>query len=128
MKVATWIVQSGLCAVLLGSGLVKILTPYEEIAATVAWAQLFSAPAVVALGVVQLAAAAGLILPALTGIGEFLTPAAAVGVVLYMIGAAVVHVLVDEPHMIVLPASVAAPAAFVAWARGRMLLRRNRSS
>jgi hypothetical protein len=44
------------------------------------------------VGVVELAAAIGLILPLLLDIAPILTPLAAVGLVIVMIGAAVVHV------------------------------------
>ena len=64
-------------------------------------------------------AAVGLILPRVTGIAEFLTPAAAIGLVLLMIGAIFTHARRKEPQAIVANTVLGLLAAFVA--AGRLL-------
>jgi hypothetical protein len=76
-----------------------------------------SAGFVKTLGALELLAAVGLILPATLDIAPVLVPLAAVGVVLLMVGATIVHLRRDEVVPAVLGLIVLAMAAFVA--RGR---------
>ena len=70
-----------------------------------------------AIGALELLAAIGLVLPAVTGIAPVLVPLAGVGLGLLMIGAAVVHVRRGEVSFIAVNAALLAAAAFVAWGR-----------
>ncbi|MFI0968443.1 DoxX family protein, partial [Streptomyces sp. NPDC021080] len=69
------------------------------------------------IGIVEFAAALGLILPAATGIAPVLTPLAATGLAVTMILAAVAHARRKEPSAIVFNAVLLVLAALVAWGR-----------
>lgn len=72
------------------------------------------------LGVVEFAAVLGLILPGLTKIGGWLTPAAAAGLVIIMIGAIIFHIPRGELIMIYGNTFLLVLAAFVAYGRWRL--------
>jgi hypothetical protein len=113
MNIALWIVAG-----LLAAGLMKALQPKEKLAASgLAWVEDFSGGTVKLIGVAEILAAIGLILPALLDIAPVFVPLAATGLVLVMIGAIVTHVRRKEYS--VLPANVVLLllAAFVAWGR-----------
>jgi putative oxidoreductase len=59
------------------------------------------------------------VLPAATRIKPWLTPLAALGLVIVMALAAITHVAIGEPGAIVAPLVLGSLAAFVAWGRGR---------
>ena len=69
------------------------------------------------IGVGEILAAIGLILPALTGILPWLTPLAAVGLIILMISAVVFHIQRKEPLNIVLNMVLLALAVFIAYGR-----------
>jgi hypothetical protein len=77
----------------------------------------FSPATVRFIGIVELAAALGLILPAVTGIAPILTPLAATGLAVVMVLAAITHVRRKEPSGIAVNAVLFALAVFVAWGR-----------
>jgi uncharacterized membrane protein YphA (DoxX/SURF4 family) len=92
MDTALWIVQ-GLLAVLFGySGMLKSTQSKERMIETgqtgVAPLPL---PAIRAVAALELLAVVGLIVPWLTGIAPILTPLAAVGLAVIMVGAAISH-------------------------------------
>ncbi len=79
------------------------------------WVDDVSAGNIKLIGIVEVLGALGLVLPQLTGILPWLTPLAAVGLALTMVGAAVLHVRRSEP---VVPAIMLFLfAAFVAYGR-----------
>jgi hypothetical protein len=118
MNITLWIVQ-GLLAVFFGAGgIVKMVRPPKRlIDQGLTWVEDFSPGAVKAIGALELLAAVGLVLPAVTGIAPVLVPLAGVGLGLLMIGAAVVHVRRGEVPFIAVNAGLLAAAAFVAWGR-----------
>lgn len=69
------------------------------------------------IGVAELAAALGLILPAATGIAPMLTPVAATGLVVVMVLAAITHARRKEPGAIAFNAVLLVLASVVAWGR-----------
>lgn len=117
LHIGLWVVQGLLALAFLMSGSMKLTTPYETLAAQMAWAKLFSPTTVQAIGVVEVAGALGLILPSALRILPILTPLAASGLVLTMLGAAATHLSIGEPPIpnVVLGGL----AAFVAWGRFR---------
>ena len=117
MNIALWIVAGLLAAIFLGAGLMKATQPKDKIATSMPWAQDFSSAQVKAIGVVEIVGAIGLILPAATGIAPILTPLAAVGLGITMIGAAVVHIRRHEVSHVVVNVVLLALAAFVAVMR-----------
>jgi uncharacterized protein YjeT (DUF2065 family) len=69
------------------------------------------------LGIGEVAASLGLILPALTRIAPVLTPLAASGLVVVMAGAAVLHLVRGELASVALVVVLGALAYLVAWGR-----------
>lgn len=116
LHISLWIAQV-LLAVMFGmAGAMKTFQPLDAlIAAGMTWAG--ELPNLVRfIGVSELAAALGLILPAALRIKPILTPLAAVGLVVVMVLAAGFHLMRSEagvPMNLVL----AGVAAFVAWGR-----------
>ncbi|MEU6714513.1 DoxX family protein [Nonomuraea sp. NPDC046802] len=118
MNIALWIVAALLALLFLGAGVMKVAQPKEKLAAAgMAWTEDFSSGVVKAIGALELLAAIGLILPAALGIVPVLTPLAATGLVVVMIGAAVTHARRKESQMIIVNAVLLILAAFVAWGR-----------
>jgi hypothetical protein len=118
MNLALWIVQGLLAAFFGAGGIVKVVQPPKRlIEQGLTWVEDLSPGAVKAIGALELLAAVGLVLPAVTGIAPVLVPLAGVGLGLLMIGAAVVHVRRGEVPFIAVNAGLLAAAAFVAWGR-----------
>jgi hypothetical protein len=118
VSIALWIVQGLLALVFAGSGVVKATRDRKRLFDDgIAWVEDFPAWAVKAIGVLELLAAVGLILPAVTGIAPVLTPLAAAGIALLMAGAGVVHFRRGEFAFIGVVAVLLGAAVFVAWGR-----------
>ena len=101
MNLVLWIIASLLAAVFLASGLMKLTQPKEKVAAAgMGWVESFSPGAVRGIGLLEVLAALGLILPAALHIAPVLVPLAALGLVALMVGAAVTHARRGEPPMI----------------------------
>jgi uncharacterized membrane protein YphA (DoxX/SURF4 family) len=115
LRIGLWVAQVLLAVAFLGAGLMKVAQPYDAVAASQAWARLFSPEAVKLFGVVELLAVVGLILPSLTRILPVLTPLAASGLVVQMTVAGATHIRIGEPP--IANVILAALAAFVAWGR-----------
>lgn len=119
MNIALWIVAGLLAVAFLVGGAVKLIVPKAKIAAFSfgQWAEDFGTGAVKAIGTLEILAAVGLILPAVTDIAPVLVPLAAVGLVLVMVGATITHLRRHETKQIVGNLAYLALAAFVAWGR-----------
>lgn len=118
MNIVLWIIAGVLAAAFLGAGLMKLTQPKEKLAASgMGWTEDFSPGAVKLIGAVEILAAIGLILPAVLDIAPVLVPLAAVGLILTMIGAAIVHARRSETKAIPVNAVLLILAAVVAWGR-----------
>jgi uncharacterized membrane protein YphA (DoxX/SURF4 family) len=117
MSIALWVVQVLLAAAFLVSGATKLSQPKEKLLKNMAWVEDFSQPTVRIIGALEVLGAIGIVLPALTGIVPSLTPLAALGLVLTMIGAALTHLRRSEYSVITVPAVLLILAAFVAYGR-----------
>jgi len=118
VNIALWIVQGLLALVFGASGVVKATRDRKRLFDDgITWVEDFPASAVRAIGVLEILAAVGLVLPAVTGIAPVLTPLAAVGIALLMAGAAVVHGRRGEIAFLGVIAVLFVAAAFVAWGR-----------
>ncbi|MGW7130598.1 sigma-70 family RNA polymerase sigma factor [Streptomyces bobili] len=98
----------------------QLLSPRERAALLpphARWAADFSPATVRFIGIVELAAALGLILPALTGKAPVLTPLAATGLAVVMLLAAVTHARRKENGAMALNTVLLTLAALVAWGR-----------
>ena len=117
-NIALWIVAGLLAAAFLAGGAVKLTWTRERLAgAGMGFAGDFSPGAVKAIGAVEVLAGVGLVLPAALGIAPVLVPLAAVGVMLLMAGAVVVHLRRREVPAVAVNAVVIALALLVAWGR-----------
>ena len=117
MNIALWIIAGVLALLFLASGVQKLAQSREKLAATMRWADRFSAPAVKAIGVAEVLAAVGLIVPAALGIAPILVPLAATGLVLLMVGAIVTHLRLNERQPLAMNLTLLILSAVVAWAR-----------
>jgi hypothetical protein len=118
MNVTLWVVQVALAAFFGAGGVVKAVRPRKRLHDSgLTWVEDFSDGAVTTIGVLEVSAAVGLVLPAVTGIAPVLTPLAAVGLVLVMAGATVVHLRRGEVAFIGVTLLLGAVAAVVAWGR-----------
>jgi hypothetical protein len=117
MNIALWIVAGLLAVAFLGAGVTKLTQPKAKLADRMAWVEDFSPGTVKLIGGLEILAAIGLILPALTGIAPILVPLAATGLAVIMALAVITHVRRHEPQVIVFNLVLLALAAFVAWGR-----------
>jgi uncharacterized membrane protein YphA (DoxX/SURF4 family) len=117
MNVALWVIQVLLALVFGMAGFMKLTQPKEKLARQMGWVSDFSAGIVKAIGAVEILAAIGLLLPPISGILPWLTPLAAVGLVLNMLGAATTHLRRKETPMIAVNVVLLLLAAFVAYGR-----------
>jgi len=96
MNTVLWIVQAALAMMFAMAGLMKASVPKEKLGEKMGWVEGFSQSQIRMIGVLEILAAIGLIAPGVTGILPILTPLAAVGLALTMIGAAMTHAKRDE--------------------------------
>ena len=116
MNSALWIVQVLLALMFLFVGGMKLVLPLDKLTGPVelpGWFTRF-------IGVAEVLGAIGLILPSLLRIKPWLTPLAAVGLVLIMIGAIAVTLAGGMVGPALFPLVVGLLAAFVAYGRWRL--------
>jgi len=118
MNIALWIIAGLLAAVFLAGGVVKLIRPKEKLAASgMGFVEDVGDGTVKAIGVLEILAAVGLILPAALGVAPVLVPLAGVGLVLLMVGAIITHLRRGEAPAIAVNLTLLALAVFVAWGR-----------
>jgi uncharacterized membrane protein YphA (DoxX/SURF4 family) len=115
MGIALWVVQVLLAAVFLVSEATKLSQPKEKLLKNMAWVEDFSQRRVRIIGALEVLGTIGIVVPALTGILPWLTPLAALGLVLLMLGAALTHLRRTEYGYITMNAVLLILAAFVVW-------------
>jgi uncharacterized membrane protein YphA (DoxX/SURF4 family) len=117
MGIALWVVQGLLAVAFLGAGGAKLTQPKEKLAKNMAWVEDFSQETVRLIGALEVLGAFGLVLPGLIGVLPWLTPLAALGLVLTMAGAILTHLRRRENSAITVPVVLLVLAAFVAYGR-----------
>src|SRR5438067_10741411 len=115
MNAALWIVQGLLAAVFLFAGGTKLVLPLDQLTGPVALPGLFLR----FIGVCEVLGALGLILPGLLRIRPGLTPLAAAGLVLIMVGATTLT-LAGGGAAALIPLTVGLLAGFVTYGRSRL--------
>jgi uncharacterized membrane protein YphA (DoxX/SURF4 family) len=112
---ALWVVQGLLALVFLFAGSMKLIVPVEALTAQMA----LPLPGLFLkfIGLVEVAGALGLILPGLTRVRPLLTPLAAAGLVIIMIGATMVTLASGEIVSALVPLVVGLLCAAVAYGR-----------
>jgi len=116
MNIVLWIIQALLAALFLFAGGAKLVLPIEEMTKEIAmpgWFLRF-------IGVAEVLGGLGLVLPWITRIRPGLTPLAAAGLVIIMIGATVVTMMTGEIVIALFPLVTGILCAFVAYGRWRL--------
>ncbi|MBM4791838.1 DoxX family protein [Streptomyces sioyaensis] len=118
MNMVLWGLAGVLAVAFLAAGAMKLSQPKEKLVASgMGWAGDMSAGTVKLIGAMEVLAAVGLTVPALSGIAPVLVPLAALGLVLVMVGGVVVHARRSETQMIIVDVALLAFAAVVVWGR-----------
>jgi len=113
MNIALWIVQILLAALFAFAGGMKLILPIEEMTKQMAmpgWFLRF-------IGVAEVLGAIGLVVPWLVGIRPNLTPLAAAGLAIIMIGAVVVTLMSGDIPTALIPFVVGVLLGWVAYCR-----------
>ena len=116
MTYALWIVQVLLALLFVFAGGMKLVMPLDQLTGPVT----LPGPFVRFIGVAELLGGLGLVLPAALRIRPGLTPLAAAGLVVIMIGATVITLVAREFGVALFSLVVGLLAAFVAYGRWRL--------
>jgi uncharacterized membrane protein YphA (DoxX/SURF4 family) len=117
MSIALWVVQILLALAFLAAGSLKVSQPVDKLKTNIGWVEDTTPGNVRLVGALEILGALGLILPAVTHILPVLTPLAAVGLVLTMIGAAIVHLRRKEFSGLAAPIILLLLALFIVYGR-----------
>ena len=123
MKIAKWIPQILLILMFLFAGVMKVITPYDEMLSQMPWAEDFSLTTIRIIGILEILGALGLFLPVLLKKMTVLVPVAAIALALTMVLAMIVHIGRGEPvwnNIVLLLLSVA-----VVWIRKDLFIADN---
>ena len=91
MNIVLWVVQILLALAFAMAGFMKVSQPIDKLETRMGWVKDVGRRGVRLIGSLELLGAIGLILPAVTGIWPWLTPVAAAGLALTMVGAMITH-------------------------------------
>jgi len=116
MNRALWIVQWLLACIFLFAGIAKLVSPLQPMVDQSG----VPAPLLLFVAVMEVLGAAGLILPGLLHIATRLTPVAALGLILIMIGATMLTLRTSPALLALFPFLTGLAAAFVAYGRLRL--------
>ena len=118
MNIALWIIQALLAALFLFGGGMKLVLPLDKLTGPTPLP--VSGSFLRFIGVCEVLGGLGLILPSLLRIRPGLTPLAAVGLVIIMIGATWITLSTMDMASALIPFVVGILAAFVAYGRSRL--------
>ena len=105
MNVFLWIVQGVLSAMFFMAGTMKLTRPKAELNEKVGdWVETLSDSTLKSIGLLEVMGALGLILPLALNILPVLTPLAAVGLAMTMIGAMALHIKRSERDKVIMNA------------------------
>jgi hypothetical protein len=113
MNVALWIVQVLLAALFVFAGGMKLIMPIDKLTGPINFPEWFLR----FIGVAELLGGLGLVLPGLLRTRPGLTPLAAAGLIIIMIGATVVTLMTGVVAAALISLVVGVLAAFVAYGR-----------
>jgi len=118
-KIIVAVAQGLLSLAMLGSGIMKIMTPYEELASQMSWAENVSPFIVILIGLLEVLGVLGMNLPFLIKKYMRLVPIAAGGLSLTMFGAVLTHLVIGETIMAALVLLII--GSFVTYSRRSLL-------
>lgn len=128
MNITLWIIQVLLALLFLFAGGTKLVLPIEVLTSMGSPNQIHLPDLFIRfIGVCEVLGALGLILPGIFRIRPGLTPLAAAGLVIIMIGATVLTFAADGVGPALVPFLMGILAAFVAYGRWRLAPHRGRS-
>lgn len=129
MNIALWVIQVLLALLFVFSGGLKLVLPLEAMVAKGSPNQIHLPGLLLRfVGLCELLGGLGLILPGLFKIRPGLTPLAAAGLVIIMIGAVVLTAMGDAVVMAIAPFVVGLLLVFVGYGRWRLAPHSGRSS
>ncbi|MBD3166150.1 DoxX family protein [bacterium] len=117
MKIVLWILQIVLGLMMMFTGMIKMIMPYEQLAGQMAWVQDLRPFMIRVIAFFELLGGIGLIIPTALRIKPFLTAWAAVGIGLIMTGAVATHIVRNEWGMTLLPFGLLLMAGIIAIGR-----------
>jgi hypothetical protein len=119
MNVALWIATGLLALVALTGGLTKTFIPKDKLEQHegAAWTRTASPGFVKTLGVLELLAAVGLVLPAVVDVAVVMVPVTAVCWIALMVGATIAHSRLGQHRLAMLTTAYLLLAVFVAAGR-----------
>jgi hypothetical protein len=118
VNLTLWIAAGLLAVIALLGGISKTFLPKAKLDAHPAsWTPNASVGFVKTLGVLELLAAVGLVLPAMVDIAPVMVPVTAVCWAVLMVGATITHRRLGQPTLTILTTVYCALAVFVAWGR-----------
>lgn len=91
MQIALWIVQGLVGLAFLGAGFMKLTQPKEKLIDNMGFIDDVGMPATRGIGALEVLGGLGVFLPVLLGIMPVLTPLAALGLMIIMVGAILTH-------------------------------------
>ena len=128
MNIVLWIIQGLLALLFLFSGGMKLVIPPDVLRSMGSPNQVVLPGLFIQfIGVCEVLGALGLILPGLLRIRTGLTPSAATGLVIIMIGATVLTMIGDGVGLAVIPLVTGLLTAFIAYGRWRLAPLRDRT-
>ncbi len=117
MNLVLWIVAGLLALAFVAAGVMHLTQPKAKLATSMPWTEDFGQGTVKFIGLLELLAAVGLILPALLNVAPGVVPVAALGLAAIMFGAAITHLRRKEYANLIGNLALLGLAAFVAWGR-----------
>ena len=119
MNIALWITAGLLAVVALVGGITKTFVPLEKLSQHegAAWTRGVSPAFVKTLGILEILAAAGLILPAVTDVAPIMVPVTAVCWVGLMVGAMITHGRLGQVKLVLVNVVYLALAGFIVAGR-----------
>ena len=102
---------------MLMTGFAKVSRSRDELMGQMPWVEDVKPRTIKIVGVLEILAAIGLVLPPLLGVAVFITPLAAAGVVFLMLGAGLLHQRRNETGMLLMNLVIAAMGTFIAVGR-----------
>ena len=123
-NVALWVAQVLVAGIFLFAGSMKFIMPLAEMQKGIA----LPGPLLYFIGACEVFGGLGLLLPGLTKIATFLTPLAAAGLAVIMVGAVVITLMSMPAVMAILPFVTGILACLICWARSRVLPLRSRGA
>ncbi len=96
MNIVLWVVQVLLALAFIAAGSLKASQSAEKLKKNMGWVEDVNPGSVKLIGILEILGGLGLILPAVTHILPWLTPVAAIGLAIIMVGAVVIHLRRNE--------------------------------